>query len=133
MLRGLALPPALPVWAVEVGDLRYLALGGALADLVENEQDWRVHPLVFVAPGCGPAGAPHRLVDAVGVLLLLLEEPGILVELRGDEGGALGAVVGLDEQQRQPGLRGVRTTSARALPIAGFFQVPFTGNATSVA
>lgn len=26
----------------------------------------------------------------------------------------------------------VTTTSARALPIAGFFQVPFTGSATSV-
>ncbi|WP_405785510.1 hypothetical protein OG512_00460 [Streptomyces sp. NBC_01378] len=27
----------------------------------------------------------------------------------------------------------ITTTSARALPIAGFFQVPFTGSATSVA
>ncbi|MFM9700067.1 hypothetical protein [Streptomyces europaeiscabiei] len=32
-----------------------------------------------------------------------------------------------------PASGAVRTTSARALPIAGFFQVPFTGCATSVA
>ncbi|MGW3209075.1 hypothetical protein [Streptomyces sp. NPDC001135] len=32
-----------------------------------------------------------------------------------------------------PASGAVRTTSARALLIAGFFQVPFTGSATSVA
>ncbi|MFF5019562.1 hypothetical protein [Streptomyces sp. NPDC001165] len=32
-----------------------------------------------------------------------------------------------------PASDAVKTTSARALPIAGFFQVPFTGSATSVA
>jgi hypothetical protein len=32
-----------------------------------------------------------------------------------------------------PACGAVRTTSARALPSPGFFQVPFTGSATSVA
>ncbi|MEU6273056.1 hypothetical protein ABZ871_11695 [Streptomyces populi] len=32
-----------------------------------------------------------------------------------------------------PASGAVRTTSARALPIAGFFQVPLTSSATSVA
>ncbi|MGW2826480.1 hypothetical protein ACWC24_36690 [Streptomyces sp. NPDC001443] len=73
---------------------------------MEDEQDRRVHPLVLIGGGCGPAGAPHRLLEAVGVLLLPLKEPGVLVELLRDEGGFLGAVVDLDEQQRHPGLRG---------------------------
>ncbi|WP_240812908.1 hypothetical protein [Streptomyces sp. DASNCL29] len=89
--------------AGEVGDLLHLPQGGALADLVEDEQDRRVHLVVPPRGGHIPAGAPQRLLNAVSVLLLALEEPGVLVELRGDEDGVLGAVVDLDEQQRHVG------------------------------
>ncbi|MFD0621811.1 hypothetical protein ACFQ2K_50895 [Streptomyces sanglieri] len=101
----LAVPPALPVVAGEVGDSSHLGLGGAFADLVEDKQDRRVHAFVVLGSRRGPSGAPQRLLDAVGVLLLPLEEPGVLVEPPADQHSVLGAVVGLDEQQRHPGLR----------------------------
>ncbi|MGV9937828.1 hypothetical protein ACWDY4_46460 [Streptomyces olivaceoviridis] len=106
VVAALGMPASLPVVAGEVGAPGHLVLGGALTDLVEDEQERRPHPLVLITSGCGPAGAPQRLLDAVGVLLLLMEEPGVLVELRGDEDGFLGAVVDLDEEQRHPVLRG---------------------------
>lgn len=61
---------ALPVLAGEVGDPFHLLQGGPRADLVEDEQDRRVRRVAPLGIGGGPAGAPHRLVLAVGVLRL---------------------------------------------------------------
>ncbi|MFF4044677.1 hypothetical protein [Streptomyces sp. NPDC001816] len=91
--------------AGEIGDLLHLALGGTLAGLVEVEQDRRVHPLVLLG-----RGADQR-VRHIGFSM-----PSVSFS-----------------SSSTPASGAVKTTSARALPIAGFFQVPFTGSATSVA
>ncbi|WP_369776369.1 hypothetical protein [Streptomyces sp. R33] len=82
------------------------AVGVAGADVVEDDQDRRVRGLSSLRDAGHPAGAPHRLVLAVGVLDLPLEEPVVLQQLCRDLLGDLMAVVDLDEQQRDPVLRG---------------------------
>ncbi|MFE2302436.1 hypothetical protein ACFXAW_30075 [Streptomyces sp. NPDC059445] len=78
------MPPSLPVVVGEVGDPGHLVLGGALADLVEDEQDRRVHPFVGLVRARSPAGAPHRLLDVVGVLLLPLIDAAACAHHDGD-------------------------------------------------
>jgi hypothetical protein len=63
-------PLSLPVLAGEVGDVLHLLKRGPLADLVEDEQNRRVRRVAPLRLGSGPAGTPHRLVLAVGVLHL---------------------------------------------------------------
>ncbi|CAM5544605.1 hypothetical protein SBADM41S_00037 [Streptomyces badius] len=118
----------------QVGDPFHLILRGALAALVEDEQDRRAHPLVPLPRGCGPAGAPHSASPcrrcpspAGGRTACTCRTSGAI---RTASSVQLSASM---NSSGTPASGAVRTTSARALPIAGFFQVPFTGSATSVA